>query len=191
MVKEMFMFVCQNCTVITIETTPTGTHLLSFIPCTATPLFCLYSLPYPFPYHSSCPSNYGFPHHMLWPSLCPSPSTCPSPSLDSDDSAYLAAHLSLTLSLFFFLSLPFFSFLVLIPVNVLVHFVPVLVFLLFSCYLPALVLLLHFFLICYKHSPLLALPCLALPCLALPCLALPCLALPCLALPCLALPCLA
>ena len=28
-VKELFMFVCQNCTVITIETSPTGSVHLS------------------------------------------------------------------------------------------------------------------------------------------------------------------
>ena len=34
MVKEMFMFVCQNCTVITIETTPTGEWIVALHSCT-------------------------------------------------------------------------------------------------------------------------------------------------------------
>ena len=68
---------------------------------------------------------------------------------------------------------------VLVVVNEMSYFIPIVCLALPCLALPCLAL------------PCLALPCLALPCLALPCLALPCLALPCLALPCLALPCLA
>ena len=91
MVKEMFMFVCQNCTVITIETTPTGEWIVIIHSCTDSP----FSLFYP---HTPRCEDLFVPFHFYWCKMTVVAFTWNRPTL-----AFLQHHVMMTTTVLLFL----------------------------------------------------------------------------------------